>query len=218
MTMPKRFTIHYACASLVPQHNSYVTAIGVCDTETKEVVTFSMKDAQEIPGMQNTPEELEASLLKDFFAFVADHPDAVWVHWHMHSLEYGFGVLQERFEMIWREPAPGFTSTLNLPDKIFETMQRHCPSYPKMYPLFEVNGVNDQAILSGEEEAEYYEKAEYAPIKYSVQSKAKALATIYDKLQEKTLVASCRRSNKTVWAAGVLIIVAAIVYMLVKEV
>jgi len=55
--MSKLFTIHYACASLVPQRNSYVTAIGVCDTKTKKVVTFSMKDAQEIPNMQNTPEE-----------------------------------------------------------------------------------------------------------------------------------------------------------------
>ena len=216
--MLQQFTIHYACASLVPERTSYVTAIGVCDTVTKKVVTFSMEDAQKNPAMQNTPQELEASLLQRFFAFVSDHPDAVWIHWHMHSLEYGFGVLQERYEMLWDAPAPGFISTINLPDKVFETMQRHCRSYPTMYRFFESNGVKGQVILYGKEEAGCFEEAGYAEIRDSVKAKAEALATIYDKLQENTLVAPCRRSNKTVWIAGVLIIVSAIVYMLVKGV
>ncbi|HEO98128.1 MAG: hypothetical protein JW682_03195 [Campylobacterales bacterium] len=216
--MPKRFTIHYACASLIPQRTSYVTVIGVCDTETKKAVTFSMEDAQKNLGTQSSSQELEAALLKEFFAFVSDHPGALWIHWHMHSVEYGFEVLKERYEMLWHAPAPEFTSTINLPDKIFGTMQRHCRIYPKMYRFFERNGVNDQAILSGEEEAENFEKANFAPIKYSVRAKAEALATIYDKLQEKTLETLCRRSDKKVWAAGLLIFFAAAAYLAVRGV
>lgn len=216
--MPEQFTVHYACASLIPKRTSYVTAIGVCDTVTKQVVTFSMEDMQKNPAMQSALQELEASLLQRFFAFVSDHPDAIWIHWHMHSLEYGFGVLQERYEMLWGEEAPGFISTLNLPDKIFETMQHRCRSYPKMYRFFESNSVRLQAILSGKEEAECFVERKYAAIRDSVKAKAEALAAIYDKLQENTLVTPCSKRDKKVWAAGVLIIVATIVYMLVNGV
>ena len=216
--MPKRFTVHYACASLIPKRTSYVTAIGVCDTVTKQAVTFSMEDMQKNPEIQNTPQELEAYLLKQFFDFVSDHPDAVWIHWHMHSLEYGFGVLQERYEMLWDAPAAGFISTINLPDKIFETMQHRCRSYPTMYRFFESNGVMDEAILSGKEEAECFAEAGYAAIRDSVKAKAEALATIYDRLQENTLVAPCRGSDKTVWIVGVLIFFTVTVYFAVRGV
>ncbi|MDD2450669.1 hypothetical protein [Sulfurovum sp.] len=216
--MPQQFTIHYACASLVPERTSHVTAIGVCDTTTKKLTTFSLEDAEKTLGAQCDREALEAHLLKAFFDFVASHSDAVWIHWHMDSVVYGFGVLKERFEMSCGQGAPEITATLNLPDKIFETMQNHCPEYPKLYQLFQENGINDHAILTGREEAASFAAGNYAAIMHSSRAKAKALAALYEKLQDNSLVLSCNRSALKLWAAGFLIIVSAIVYMLLKGV
>ncbi|MDM5270964.1 hypothetical protein PGH07_02085 [Sulfurovum sp. zt1-1] len=214
--MSKLFTIHYACESLIPKRSSYVTAISVCEITTKMCTSFSMMDAQKTLGTQSTPQELEAYLLKVFFEFVSNHSDATWIHWHMHSLLYGFGVLQERFEMIWDQQAPKITSTLNLPDNIFKEIQHYCRRYPKMYQLFQDNRMIDQAILPGKDEAASFSKAEYTKIKYSSQAKAKALAMIYDKFQDKSLVISCSRLDKMLWVAGVLICFLAVVYLYIK--
>lgn len=216
--MAEQFTIHYACESLIPKRSSYITAISVCDTATKMCTSFSMEDAQKNLGIQCSPQELEAYLLKQFFGFVSKHSDALWIHWHMHSLEYGFGVLQERFEMIWDVPVPNITTTLNLPDKIFETIQNYCRKYPKMYQLFQENALNDQMILSGKEESENFAKGEYAVIKHSTTAKAKALATIFDKLQDQSLFTSCGKADKKLWVAGLLIFLTLTLYMLVKGV
>ncbi|MGC9351412.1 MAG: hypothetical protein ACP5D3_05430 [Sulfurovum sp.] len=214
--MPKQFTIHYACESLIPKRTSYVTAIGICDTATKKLTTFSMEDAQKTLGAQHDPEALESHLLKAFFDFVANHADAVWIHWHMHSMEYGFGVLQERFEMRCGQTAPEITARLNLPDKIFENMQNHCPEYPKIYQLFQDNGLKEHSILSGKEEAACFSAGDYAAIDHSSSAKAKALAVIYEKLQDQSLVTSCNRLELKWWTAGILIFVAALVYIVVK--
>ncbi|UFH58548.1 hypothetical protein [Sulfurovum mangrovi] len=216
--MPKQFTIHYACESLIPKRSSHVTAIGLCDIATKKRITFSLEDAEKTLGNQSDPSTLEAYLLKEFFAFVSDHLDAVWIHWHMDSVEYGFGVLKERFEMIWGEASPDITSTLNLPDKIFEKMQYHCSDYPKMYQLFQANGLKDDSICSGKEEAAYFRSGEYAAITHSTSAKSKALAVIYDKLEDQSLVTSCDRPELKWWVAGVLIFFAAIVYIALKGV
>jgi len=216
--MHKQFIIHYACANLLPDPTSYVTAIGICEISTQQLLTFSMEDAQKDLGPQSSFVALEATLLKAFFAFVSDHPDALWIHWHMHNAAYGFEVLRERYEMVWHTPAPQFTSTINLPDKIFETMQRHCRIYPNMYRCFKRNGVNDQAILSGKEEAEHFQKATFALITYSVRAKTEALAVIYKKLQEKRLETSCNRSDKKVWVAGLLICMVAAAYLAMRGV
>ncbi|MFT7880063.1 MAG: hypothetical protein ABXS91_06660 [Sulfurimonas sp.] len=216
--MPKKFTIHYACASLIPKRTSHVTAISVCDIATKKLITFSMEDSQRTLGIQSAPKELETHLLKQFFTFVSDHWDALWIHWHMDSVEYGFEVLKERYEMLWGEPAPGFVSTVNLPDKIYEYYEKSCRRYPKMYQLFQENEIDDQAILSGREEAELFARAAYIQIKHSSSAKAKALAKVYDKLQDQSLVAPCSKRDITLWIAGVLIIFAAIVYIALKGV
>lgn len=186
--MSKQFTIHYACESLIPRRTSYVTAISVCDVATKKCTSFSMKDAKKILSIYSTPPELEAHLLKQFFDFVSKHLDATWIHWHMHSLEYGFGVLQERYEMLWRKQAAPFNSMINLPDTVFEEIRSYCRTYPKMYQFFQENRVYDQAIFSGKEEANFFEKAEFEQIKDSINAKVKALAMIYDKLRDKSLV------------------------------
>ena len=214
--MSKQFTIHYACESLIPKRTSYITAISVCDVATKTYTSFSMEDAQKILGIHSIPQELEAYLLKQFFDFVSKHLDATWIHWHMNRLEYGFGVLQERYEMLWNQQASHFISTINLPDTIFEEIRSYCRKYPKMYQLFKDNRVHDQAILFGKEEAKLFEKAEFEQLKDSINTKAKALAMIYDKLQDKSLVTSCRRSDKTVWLAGLFMLCTVTLYMLVR--
>jgi L-rhamnose mutarotase len=214
--MPQQFTIHYACESLFPKRTSHVTAISVCEIATKKLTTFSMEDVQKTLGIQRDPLEFEAHLLKSFFAFVSEHLDAVWIHWHMDGVEYGFEVLKERFEMLWGEQPPVFVATVNLAERIYEYPQKRCRRYPKMYQLFQENGIDDQAILSGREEAELFKRAEYAQIKHSSRTKAKALAKVYDKLQGQSLVTPCSKQDKKLWIVGVLLFFAAIVYMLVK--
>lgn len=213
--MSKAFTIHYACESLIPGRSAYVTAISVCDTDTEEIFSFSMDDIQNVSGRESGPGQLELRLLEKFFQFVSVHPDVLWIHWQMNGTAYGFDVLRERYEMLSGNSAPKIESMLNLPDWIYESDQGICRRYPNMYALFQENKVKDPAILSGEEEAELFQKPDYAAIRRSSEAKAKALAKIYDTLQNKRLATPCTLDKK-LWALGIMMFLFVVIYLLLR--
>ncbi|MFT7823227.1 MAG: hypothetical protein ABXS92_00570 [Sulfurimonas sp.] len=213
--MPKAFTIHYACGSLIPGRNAHVTAISVCDTDTEEIFGLSMEDAQKVPDGESDPSQLELRLLEKFFQFVSAHPDALWIHWQMNGIVYGFDVLRERYEMVSGTSAPKIGSMLNLPDWIYEKDQGICRRYPNMYALFREHKIKDPAILSGEEEAARFQNAEYAAIRRSSEAKAKALAQIYDTLQNKRLATPCT-PDKKLWVLGMAVFLCVVMYLFVR--
>ncbi|HFS84991.1 MAG TPA: hypothetical protein ENK72_00010 [Epsilonproteobacteria bacterium] len=210
--MQKILAIHYACADLVPSPESRVTAISVYDLSEDQLYRFSLHEAQTALGNVEV-EALERHILQALFTFVHQHPDVLWIHWHMHSSEYGFEVLKARYHLLTGKETEVVFETLNLPDQLYAEHQERCGTYPKMLATFESNELLDAKIMEGERESFAYQNEAYEAIQYSSSAKAKAIGMLYRKLQEHRAVMPCS-DKKMVWIGLSLLIVLAIVLLL----
>lgn len=165
------YIIHYSCQSLNDDNEGLsprITSIGITHYSTQQTVSFSTHAIAE--EMKITKEEvvknfdkIEHKLLKDFYMFVRDRRDKYWLHWNMRNLTYGFEHLEHRYRALEGNDASVIPveRRININDILSEKYGSKYAPHPKMKNLMEINGDVHRHFLTGEEELQAFQNAEY---------------------------------------------------------
>lgn len=99
--------IHYSCESFYDRqegNSPRITSIAVRNLGTAQTQSFSIHKYGEIKGythgeLEQHYNELEKTMLAEFFVFVKMRSGHRWVHWNMRDINYGFHALEHRFRV-----------------------------------------------------------------------------------------------------------------------
>jgi hypothetical protein len=139
---------------------------------TGEEVAFSLTDHKE---------DAERKLLESYYQYLREKPDARYVHWNMHSDEYGFSAIDKRYRFLFGQDPP-----YNVPKEVRYDLDgliefRHGNGYadhPKLSTLGTLNRHPKRYLLTGKEEADKFQAGEYGDIRRSITEKAHLIASL----------------------------------------
>jgi hypothetical protein len=189
--------IHYSCENLNDNNENYsprITSIAIIHISSHITHSFSMHIIAE--EMDITREnitdhynEIEKEMLKKFYDFVKNHQDALWLHWNMSNINYGFEAIAHRYKVLTKEDAPTISDTkkFNLSHMILEIYGKECVDHPRMPNLMSLNGGMHRDILLGVDEVQAFKNKEYIKLHNSTMAKAGWFESMYYKLQKRKI-------------------------------
>jgi hypothetical protein len=175
--------IHYGCESWynVKDRPVAVSCIAIVDLQSKEQVSFSMTDHKE---------DHEKRLLEQFYKYIRETPDALYIHWNMHSSDYGFTAIDKRYKYLFGVDPP-YTipkdKRYDLDSLISFKYGGEYADHPKLATLGALNRFNKRYALTGKEEADKFEAKDYGDIGRSITEKAQLIAFLANKFLKGTL-------------------------------
>ena len=92
--------IHYGCESWfeVKDRPVAISCIAIVDLETRDQVSFSLTDYKD--------PDAERHLLEQYYKYIRQTPDTLFLHWNMHSSDYGFAAIDKRFTFLFGADPP----------------------------------------------------------------------------------------------------------------
>ena len=192
----KVLIIHYSCESFITTHGRTprVTSICIRNLGTGQNKTFSIHLQAQFDGLDfnnlsdNDYDNIEKSLLSDFYAFTEKYKDYKWVHWNMRDANYGFEAIANRYRILKGEPV--YLADDRLIDfprvlgKIFTFgFEKNKPS-GRLLNLANRNGISTLNALTGKEEADAFESKEYLKLHISTLRKNDIIETIIDRVDK----------------------------------
>jgi hypothetical protein len=175
--------IHYGCESWysVKDRPTAISCIAIVELVTKEEIAFSLTDYHEEP---------EKKLLEAYYKYLRDWPDARYVHWNMHSSDYGFAAIDKRYRYLFgQEPPYSVPKEMryDLDALISFRYEGEYVEHPKLASLAALNKFSRRFFLTGKDEAERFESGEFGDIKRSVTEKAHLIAYLAKRFFDGTL-------------------------------
>lgn len=188
------FIIHYSCENLNDNNDNYsprITSIAVLHVGSSTMHSFSIHLLAEEKGILRSTihehyDDLERAMLRKFFGFVNDHTDALWLHWNMTNINYGFEALSHRYKVLTQTPTKSTPDSkkYNLSELISLRYGKNCVQHPKMKNLMILNDGVHRDILSGKEEVTAFAEKEYIKLHKSTMCKAYWFKNMYVQLQK----------------------------------
>lgn len=173
--------IHYSCQNLGDNNENYsprITSIAVLHADSSTMHSFSIHLIAEIEKIKRDEihehyDELESKMLHDFFKFVSSVHDAIWVHWNMSNINYGFEALYHRYKVLSGTNVAKVTDSkkINLSSLISSIYGDKYVDHPKMKNLMAINDGSHKDILTGAEEVAAFESKEYLKLHRSTMQK-----------------------------------------------
>lgn len=183
----KYFLIHYSCESFInipDGRTPRITSIAIKSIATGQVESFSLHKTAEqkaIPSHQIAEryDEIEKDMLKEYFAFIKENKNMIYLHINMRDINYGFKAIEHRGKVLK-------TSVYVLPDSQKKDManllkKRFGDNYiehPHMEALCNLNKIKSIGYLKGAEEAQAFEKHEYVKLHQSTLAKVEMYSNI----------------------------------------
>ena len=165
------YIIHYSCQSLYDDNEALsprITSIAITHYATEQTVSFSTHSIAEelniaLANVKARFDEVELKLLSDFYLFVRDRRDKLWIHWNMRNLTYGFEHLEHRYRVLGGDNAAiiPVERRINLNDLLSQRYGNKYASHPKLKSLMELNGGVHRHFLTGEEEVQAFQNDEF---------------------------------------------------------
>lgn len=87
-----------------------ITSIACRNVGSRKTRSFSIHQVSELPKFSGKDardiyDEIEKKLLDQFFDYVRAHvAHALWVHWNMRDINYGFQAIEHRYEVLGGAP------------------------------------------------------------------------------------------------------------------
>lgn len=201
------FVIHYACQSLVQderQGSPRVTAIAARNLETGDVASFSIHAEAELARL--TPmrilslmDQLERAMLDKFFEFLKAQRAMRFVHWNMRDEVFGFPAIELRYAILGGTPSMiPETQRTDLARLLMDVYGSDYVAPPQFDNLVGLNILPTQGVLPGREEADAFERGEYAAVKRSTLAKVRLMFDILQLAHDRTL-----KTKATWWELNV---------------
>lgn len=209
----RTYVIHYSCQSFYdnPSGNSTrITSIAVRNLSSGQTKSWSIYKSAELSGKQKQEEiqdsldELEKSMLEDYFRFLNSNSDYTYLHWNMRDENYGFAALEHRLRVLKGQPFVLQDHRKLDIARVLVTLygRQYAPHQsPKgrkgrLMSLVEMNNIADADALEGAGEAEAFEKGEYLKLHQSTLRKVDMMANIFDRTHGKSLVTNGSWADK----------------------
>lgn len=203
----KVIIIHYSCESFINAHGRTprITSICIRNLGTGQNKTFSIHLQAQFDGLDfnnlndNDYDNIEKSLLTDFYAFTEEYKNYKWVHWNMRDTNYGFEAIANRYRILKGKPfyladdrLIDFPRVLGM-IYTFE-FEKNKPS-GRLLNLANRNGISTLNALTGKEEADAFESKEYLKLHNSTLRKIDIIDTIIDKVDKSELKVSTSKKD-----------------------
>ncbi|MCZ7593680.1 MAG: hypothetical protein M5U16_01285 [Hyphomicrobium sp.] len=196
------FVIHYSCETFYerPEGRSpRITSIAIRRLGSGQTVSFSIHQVAErssIPFKDITAkyDELEKEMLDEFYKFAGSHRGSNFLHWNMRDINYGFAAIDHRYRVLEGEPAPIEESKkFDLSRLFIDIYGVGYADHPRLSSLLELNAIKPLDFLSGKEEAEAFERQDYAALHRSTLRKVDVLANLASRAHDRAL------KTRTTW-------------------
>ena len=117
------YIIHYSSQSLFDAEagalSPRITSIVVRHYLTGQTVSFSTHTVAEHLGVsrediESRYDDIERTLLTEFYSFVRDRREKHWVHWNMRNVTFGFEHLEHRYRVLTKAEPPSIPVEVRL--------------------------------------------------------------------------------------------------------
>ncbi|SDW29725.1 hypothetical protein [Nitrosomonas oligotropha] len=189
--------IHYSCQSLGDGNEGLsprITSIAVLHLASSSMHSFSIHLIAEVRNVKREEihdhyDDLEKHMLIQFYDFVKSHQGALWIHWNMSNINYGFEAIAHRYKVLSGTDAPQVPDSrrFNLSTLILAIYGGNCVNNPRMVNLMQLNGGRPRDQLTGPEEVEAFRNKEYIKLHKSTISKVYWFQSMYSKLQARKI-------------------------------
>ncbi len=194
--------IHYSCESFYDIKDGKtprITSIAVRYLSSAQTKSFSIHKVAELRKIEfekinESYDQLEKEMLKDFYDFVKDHKDYKWIHWNMRDINYGFEALQYRASVLGTKPFEiKDENKFDLSRLLIDKYGKGYSSHPRLPAILEMNKISSKNWLNGDDEAKSFENKEYVRLHQSTLAKVDVLENILKLTAEENL------KNKSEW-------------------
>jgi hypothetical protein len=198
------FVIHYSCETFYETaegKTARVTSIAIRNLANAQTYSFSIHKVAEQCGyvLADIPklyDQLERSMLDEFFAFLKAHPGHRFIHWNMRDMNYGFPALEHRFRVLKGDP-------YKVPDdKKFDLARAMVSIYSRSYigrgedgrflNLCRLNKITDRDAMTGRQEAQAFVDQEYVRLHQSTLRKVDMIANVFERAEDGSLKTNAR--------------------------
>ncbi len=192
----KYLIIHYSCESfydITDGHTPRITSIAVFDYSSAQTDSFSMHKTAEkehiaFEDIETHHDEIERTMLAEFFQYVKEHQNYIWLHWNMRDISYGFKAIEHRFSVLGGDPhkIPD-EKKIDIARLLIDCYGVGYIDHPRMQKLIEYNSIKVKDYLSGHEEADAFAEKEYVKLHMSTLRKVDVFANILNRAINNTL-------------------------------
>lgn len=192
--------IHYSCESfydIKDGRTPRVTSIAVRNLKSAQTTSFSIHKIAEREGVDivDIPEkydQLEKKMLADFFDFVRCKEAFYFIHLNMRDENYGFAAIEHRFQVLGGQPYviaddKKFDLSRSLISLFGRKYVGHGDGKGRFLTLVELNRITDRAALTGKQEADAFEAAEYVKLHQSTLRKVDCMSNIIERTVDGSL-------------------------------
>jgi hypothetical protein len=190
------FVVHYSCETFYerPEGRSpRITSIAIRRLGSGQTVSFSIHQIAEkssIPFKDITAkyDDLEKEMLDEFFKFVGSHRGFNYLHWNMRDINYGFPAIEHRHRVLKGQPVHiEEAKKFDLSRMFIDIYGVGYADHPRLSSLLELNSIKPLDFLSGKEEADAFEKQDYAALHRSTLRKVDVLANLASRAHDRNL-------------------------------
>ena len=194
--------VHYSCESFYDRPDGSsprITSIAVRNLESGQTESFSIHQIAERKGFKvNTIEEhyneLERSMLDEFYDYVRRHSGHTWLHWNMRDINYGFQAIAHRYQVLGGSPQRVQEDKLvDLSRLLIRIYGGGYIGDPKLTRLAEKNSKMHRDFMDGKSESEAFVNQQYVQLHQSTLRKVDVLANIFERTADRTLKTDSRR-------------------------
>lgn len=193
---PKRiYIIHYSSQSLydaeVGALSPRITSVVVRHYVSGQTVSFATHTVAETLGIgldqvEEKYDQIEGTMLTQFYEFVRDRRSMVWVHWNMRNITFGFEHLEHRYRVLTGNEPPSIPVEVrhNLNDLLKDRYGSDYAADPRMTSLMELNGPRVQGFLTGAEESEAFKAKDFIRMNASTIAKVGFFSFVITRMKE----------------------------------
>jgi hypothetical protein len=198
----RAYVIHYSSEGFDVENNSpRIVAIAIRNLQYGTTTSFSIHqiaEREKIPYHQinQSYNLLEKKLLQEFYQFIKTHKNELWLHWEMRNGKYGFPALANRYKICGGKGIPSIheDNLYNLSQLLLDWYGEGYVPHPRLASL--INANFEQAdFLTGQQEAEAFNRGEFAKIHASTLAKVDFFAAILDKMRSGELKTKAKWHN-----------------------
>lgn len=189
--------IHYSCESFYDRADGRtprITSIAVRQLDSGQTRSFSIHKIAELQkvNLQDIAEhydQLERTMLEEFFIFVSTHQHCTWLHWNMRDINYGFQALEHRHRVLGGSPHElKDEKKVDLSRLLIAIYGVRYVGHPRLESVMKLNHITHQDFLSGKDEAAAWDNHEFVKLHQSTLRKVDVMANIAGRAHGRALI------------------------------
>ena len=179
--------IHYSCESFYDRKDGTsprITSIAVRDYSTGQTQSYSIHQVAErsdvaIAEIGQNYDSLERHMLEEFYDALRKDPRAKYIHWNMRDVNYGFQAIEHRIRVLKGEPiVVSDDRKLDLARTMVDKYGKGYVGHPRQPSLLKKNSIKPKDMMSGQEEADAFDSANYVGLHQSTLRKVDVIHNV----------------------------------------